>query len=65
MDIEKEFNDWYNTEGIRTLADANKHWHTSYCEHAFRAGAKRAFDYAVTLIDAIETSIKNERQKID
>ena len=65
MDIEKAFQEWYNTEGIRTLADANKHWHEGYCENAFRAGAKRAFDYAVILIDKVETSLKNERQKND
>jgi len=65
MDIEKEFEDWYNSEGIRTLADSNKHWHESYCEHAFKAGARKAFAYAITLIDKVETSLKNERPKND
>lgn len=64
MDIEKEFQDWYDTEGIRTTADAEKHWHESYCENAFRAGAYRAFVYARKLIDKLETSIKNEKRNI-
>ena len=50
MDIHKEFDNWYQTEGIRTLPDKNMHWHTSFQQHAFLAGANlMAKQYQKTL----------------
>jgi hypothetical protein len=40
MENNKSFQDWYTTEGIRTLPAKDKHWHESYCQIAYDAGAR-------------------------
>ncbi len=61
MDIQKEYKDWYKTEGIRTFPQNGEHFHNFYTEIAFMAGANsvaKAYERELEEIDLKMSVVK-------
>lgn len=61
MDIQKEYKDWYKTEGIRTFPQNGEHFHEFYTETAYMAGANavaKNYQDEVDILDAKISDLK-------
>ena len=63
MNIEKQFQDFYATLGIRTPAPKGEHWHEAYQRIAFTEGVRVGLQYCKHLCDKIADEI--ESVKVD
>jgi hypothetical protein len=64
MDIhesfEKEFEDWYATEGIRTPVPNGEHFHEYYQRIAYMAGVKAGASRFKETIDLVERAFRKQ-----
>lgn len=64
MNINKAFNEFYATIGIRTPAPTGegKHWHEEYQRIAFEHGCKAGMSHCESICDRVAAEIKKDRE---
>jgi hypothetical protein len=64
MNINKAFNEFYATIGIRTPAPngEGKHWHEEYQRIAFEHGCKAGIKHCEDIVDRVGEAIKSAKE---
>ena len=64
MDINKEYKDWYKTEGIRTFPENGEHFHEFYTETAYMAGARAMAKHYEKELDMLDYKISDLKKLV-